>query len=90
MDFFSWDLFPFLGTSNILTKGVCLEEKNKYEIFSSILVMIQMRSVCEERRGCHARQRLSTYTGLRTDLVEWWLVGIAWRKGLIVCLFTQQ
>lgn len=45
---------------------------------------------CEERRGSDARQRLSTNTGLRTDLVEWWLVGTAWRKGLIVCLFTQQ
>lgn len=45
LDFF-WDLYPFLVSSNILTKGVCLEKKNKYEIFSSILVVIQMRSVC--------------------------------------------
>lgn len=27
------------------TKGVCMEKKNKYEIFSPVLVVIPMRSV---------------------------------------------
>lgn len=66
--FFPGTFILFLVLEIFLTKEVCLEKKNKCEIFSPILVVIQIYLYCcEERRGSDARQRLCTHTGLREN-----------------------
>lgn len=67
-----------------------MEKENKYEIFSPILVVIQMRSVCTAVKKNVALMWggdcLLTLDRERTGLVERCLVGAAWGTGWIVCL----
>lgn len=70
------------------------EKKNKHEIFSPILVAIQMRSVCTAVQkdvalfwGSDCLLRLDWE---RTGLVEPWSVGTAWRTGLFASLLSSK
>lgn len=46
LEFFSGTFVIFFALQIFSTKGIRMGKKNKYEIFSPILVVFQMRSVC--------------------------------------------
>lgn len=72
-------------------KGVCIEEKNKWEKFPPFVVVIQMRfvwtAVKKDVAVMWGSDCVLTLDWEKPGLAEWWAQH---GESLIVCLFPQQ